>query len=88
MMPATEQQKYTVYVLWLRGHTEAYCAKAAGLRERQVAGLIWRSPYRNRSAMTDQERQSLLDQLEPLRLDRRLKDIAFKIEPLDRKQQR
>jgi hypothetical protein len=91
----TEQAKFTVYVLWLQGHTELTCAALAGMRRKQVAGLIARSPYANRAAMTDEERQALLTTLKFLRMQDGgpihpgfLRDDHFKILPLTREQLR
>lgn len=61
--------RFIVHVLWLRGHTEMQCAVMAKLRRKQVAGIIARSPYANRSAMTDAERQTHLDVLRENRFD-------------------
>jgi hypothetical protein len=87
--------KYIVYVFWLRGHTEIQCAVAAGLRKKQVAGLIAKSPYANRTAMSDEERQQFLSGLEEIRFadgpaidGGRLRPAHFRIFPLEREQRR
>ena len=59
----TEAELYAVYVLWLRGLSQMQIAARLDKRRAQVTGIIDRSPYRNRSVMTDGERQKHLDVL-------------------------
>jgi hypothetical protein len=65
----TEKQKYTVFVLWLAGHTLTRISRVVGLTRGQVAGIVGRSPYTDRSAMTDEERGEFLDELKALKKD-------------------
>lgn len=55
-------------VLWVKGHTETTVAALAGLRRKQVSGIIGRSPFKNRSALSTQERQSQLNKLKEIRV--------------------
>lgn len=54
---------YTVWVLWLIGMSERGVGMVAGLGKKQVAGIVTRSPYSNRSKMSDAERREKLDEL-------------------------
>lgn len=65
----TDGEKYTVYVFWVMGHTERVIARVMGLRPKQIAGIIAKSEYRNRSEMTDLERQAKLVELEDIRFE-------------------
>ncbi len=65
----SEKQRYIVYVLWLHGATEATAGKVAGLRKKQVAGIITRSEYRNRTGMTLERRAAFLRELKDIRYD-------------------
>lgn len=60
---------YTVWVLWLIGMSEPKIGAVTLKRSKQIAGIVGRSPYKNRSAMTDQERQRHLDELISVRFD-------------------
>ncbi len=60
---------YVVWVLWLIGMGERAVALVAGLGKKQVSGIIARSPYRNRSAMSDAERKAKLDELWSVRFE-------------------
>ena len=60
---------YVVWVLWLIGMSEGAVGLVAGLSKKQVAGIISRSPYKNRSAMSDKERRDKLDELWSVRLE-------------------
>lgn len=62
-----ERVKYQVYVLWLKGHSLKTISFWTKLREKQLAGLVTRSPWVNRSAMTDEERQVALNELKAIR---------------------
>lgn len=91
-----EDVRYVAYVLWLVGFTERSISIALGLRRKQVAGMIDGSEYRNRSAMSVEERQAKLDELKEVRfddegnaLDRgRLDRCTFVAKPLERAQYR
>ena len=88
--------KYIAYALWLKGHSLAMIAHWLGLGIKQVAGIIARSHWPNRSAMTDAERQEALDDLHQIRLDKNgapidqgvLNKFVWKIEPLEKVQSR
>jgi len=60
-MRHSEKTIYIATVLWLKGHTVSMVSYWCGLRLKQVAGIIDRTEYNNRSAMTLQERQEALD---------------------------
>lgn len=64
----TEAQRYVCWVLWVTGFSIPMIAKVLGLRNKQVAGLVTRSPYPNRSALTEEERQKSLDELLAVRI--------------------
>lgn len=89
-------EKYIAYCLWLKGHTIGMIAHWLNVRPKQIAGVIARSQWPNRSAMTDVARQEALDQLKQIRLDKygqpldggRLNRFVYTIEPLERVQQR
>lgn len=59
---------FTVWVLWLIGMSEPKIAAVTLKRPKQIAGIVGRSPYKNRSAMTDAERQKHLDELASIRI--------------------
>lgn len=88
--------KFTAYALWLKGHSMPMIAHWLGVRTKQVAGIIARSDWPNRSAMSDEERQQALDELKQIRLDKNgasldqglLNKFVWKIEPLEKVQQR
>lgn len=63
----SERDLYVVWVLWLIGLSEQSIALAVMKRPKQVAGIVARSPYCNRSAMTDEKRKVELDQLLSIR---------------------
>jgi hypothetical protein len=82
-----------VFVLWLHGCELAKICRLAMLVARthltadQIWGVIRNSPFRHRSTMTNQQRQYYLDVLKRERLDGgRIKDWAFTIKPLERRQ--
>ena len=54
---------YTVWALWLVGVSAPTIGKVVARSRKQVLGIITRSPYPNRSAMTKEERQAALDRL-------------------------
>lgn len=60
--------KYTVYVLWLKGYTEREIGLGMMLRRKQVAGIVSRSEYANRSDMSTAERQHKLNELRDIRI--------------------
>jgi hypothetical protein len=59
--------KYVVYVLWLKGHSLTTIGHWTKLREKQLAGIITRSPWPNRSDMTDAARGAALVELQAIR---------------------
>jgi hypothetical protein len=90
-----DPDRYVVFVLWLIGYTERSIAIVLSMRTKQVAGLIARSDYSNRSAMTDQERRTLLQELQDIRMDDgapldggRLNKISWELLPLGKAQLR
>ena len=90
-----DAEKYMVYVLWLIGYSERSIAIILEMRTKQVAGIIGRREYKNRSAMTDQERRILLDELREIRCEDgvpldggRLDKISWDLRPLGESQLR
>lgn len=90
-----ESMKYIVYVLWLIGYSERSISIILEMRPKQVAGIIGRSDYRNRSIMTDQERRTLLEELREIRFENgvpidggKLDKISWAIRPLGESQLR
>jgi len=67
--PHSDQVHYVVWVLWLIGFSEQQIGRRVGLNKKQVAGVVGRSPYSNRSAMTDVERQQQYQELVAARTD-------------------
>lgn len=63
-----ERVLYTVWSLWVIGLSEATIGRAVARSRKQISGIISRSPYPNRSAMTKQERQDALDRLLRIRI--------------------
>lgn len=63
-----ERVLYTVWSLWVIGFSEAWIGRAVSRSRKQISGIIARSPYPNRSAMTRQERQEALDRLLRIRI--------------------
>jgi hypothetical protein len=59
----SERTIYVAWVLWLVGMSEAKIAVVLLKRRKQIAGIINRSPYANRSEMSDGARQQALDEL-------------------------
>jgi hypothetical protein len=59
---------YTIWVLWLIGMSEPKIAAATLKRSKQIAGIVGRSPYKNRSAMSDLDRQKHLNELAAIRI--------------------
>lgn len=94
--PHSDRTVYVAWVLWLIGMSEAKIATVLLKRRKQIAGLIGRSPYANRSGMSDAERQRHLDVLAGARfgedgapVDGGLLDpVPMRIIPLRRAQQR
>ncbi len=92
----SEATLFIVYAMWLKGHTEATTALAAGLHsKKQVAGIIARSPWKDRAGMGDQARQEELSNLKRIQYDQgkprcggRLKDFDWTIEPLCKDQRK
>ncbi len=64
-----DREKFIASVLWLIGYSERAIGQALGLRKGQVSGIINRSGYRNRDAMSISERSFNLKELEELRFD-------------------
>lgn len=90
-----DARKYIVYVLWLIGWSERSIAIILEMRPKQVAGIIGRSDYRNRSIMTDQERRMLLQELKEIRYEDgapldggKLDKISWDLRPLGESQLR
>ncbi|MGH0004510.1 hypothetical protein ACQU0X_30970 [Pseudovibrio ascidiaceicola] len=89
---------FIVYAMWLKGHTETTTARIAGLKtKKQVAGIIARSPWKDRAGLSDQARQVELSNLKQihfdddagkLRCEGRLKEFDWTIEPLCSDQRR
>ena len=91
----TDPDKYVIYVLWLIGHSERSISFVMGFRLKQIAGIIGKSDYSNRSAMTDQERRNLLQELRDVRFEDgvpldggKLDRIAWDLLPLGKRQLR
>lgn len=59
----TERELLIAWVLWLVGHSESAVGQVIGRRKKQVAGLVNRSPYPNRSAMSIEERRVAIAEL-------------------------
>lgn len=64
----SERDIYIAWVLWVIGMSETSIGAVLMKRRKQIAGLITRSPYANRSIMTDEERQAALDDLLLIRI--------------------
>lgn len=86
---------YIVLVLWLTGHTLRAIAAAAGLRTKQVSGIVGNSEYRNRADMSDRERLAKLLELKAIRFENHtaldagaLDRIDWKLRPLGARQAR
>ena len=63
-----ERVKYQVYVLWLKGHSLSTIGHWTKLRTKQLAGIVNRSPWVNRSAMSHDDRQAALNELKAIRI--------------------
>lgn len=63
----SDRTAYVAWVLWLIGMSERGIAAALLKRRKQIAGIVGRSPYANRSAMSDEERKQKLDELVAVR---------------------
>jgi hypothetical protein len=63
-----EKEKYQVYVLWLKGHSIKTISHWTKLREKQIAGIVDRAPFKARSEMTWDERQAALNDMQRIRL--------------------
>ncbi|MBY3233173.1 hypothetical protein HFO17_01105 [Rhizobium laguerreae] len=64
-----DQAKYVAYVLWLIGYSYATIGKVLQLKRSQVSGIIDRSEYAGRSAMSRAQRAALLKELEEIRFE-------------------
>lgn len=91
----TDPDRYVIYVLWIIGYSERTIAHVMGFRTKQVAGIIGKSDFKNRSAMTDQERRMLLLEMAEIRIEDgvkldggRLDRIAWELLPIEGKQLR
>lgn len=67
-MGHSESDKYVVYVLWVRGHSLTTISRWTRKGVKQLAGIVTRCPWKNRSAMTDQQRQVALNELRAIRM--------------------
>lgn len=65
----TERDVYVAWVLWVIGMSEASIGAVVMKRRKQIAGLITRSPYANRSAMSQEQRRAALDELLAIRIN-------------------
>lgn len=90
-----EEDRYIVSVLWVIGFSIGSIARVTGLRQKQIAGIINRGEYANRTAMSDAERTERLRELYQVReiggkpLDGGLIDeIGWQIMPLRPQQKR
>lgn len=96
MSKHSERTNFIVWCLWLIGFSERSIGQVTGLRRKQVSGLVGRSPYSNRSAMSDEDRQEKLYELLQIRVqedgstldDGVLDKIPMKIIPLRAGQQK
>ena len=86
----SDPTQYTVLALWMIGFSASSIARTCGLRRSQVLGIAHRSGFEMRSTMTDQERQSALDDLREIRFDDgppldggRLDGFDWKIIPIE-----
>lgn len=84
-----DPQKYVIYVLWLIGFSERSIASILMLRHKQIAGIVNRSEYKDRSSMTDEERQAHLMELADIRFENgvpldggKLDRIRWEVRPL------
>ncbi|MBO6755716.1 MAG: hypothetical protein JJ902_05285 [Roseibium sp.] len=66
---------FIAYALWVKGHTETTIAMTLGLGRKQVSGIIGRSPFSNRTAMSDDERQDHLSDLKAIHFDQDAKTL-------------
>ncbi|PZU18955.1 MAG: hypothetical protein DI589_23010 [Shinella sp.] len=64
-----DRERYIAYVLWLIGYPHSTIAKVLCLRKKQVGGIIDKSEYANRAALTIARRTELLKELEDVRFD-------------------
>lgn len=88
--PHPDRTVFTTWLLWLIGYSEADIAARLQLARKQVSGIIARSPYSNRSAMSDAVRQQKYQELASNRFDDdgnpldggMLKHLPKKVNPL------
>ena len=64
----TDNTRLVVWVLWLVGHPENTIGRFVGKRKKQIAGIVNRSPYPNRAAMTMDERRTAIADLMRVRV--------------------
>lgn len=96
MSKHSERDTYIVWVLWVIGMSEVSIATVVMKRPKQIAGIVNRSPYANRSRMTDDERATALSKLLAIRLEGAagpidggiLDRVPMKIIPLRAKQRK
>lgn len=62
-----ESTLFKVWVMWVIGFSEPKIGAVVGKSRKQVSGIVARSPYPNRSAMSLVERQTALDELITMR---------------------
>lgn len=55
-------------MLWLIGMSEAKIGAVVLKGKKQISGIVGRSPYANRSSMSDADRQSKLNELAEIRV--------------------
>lgn len=89
-----ESTIFTIWVMWVIGFSESKIGSVVGKSRKQISGIIARSPYSNRSALSMEERQKALEELVQMRfssdgtpLDGGLLDrIPHKVIPLTLRQ--
>lgn len=90
-----DADKYIVSVLWVIGFSIGSISRVTGLRQKQIAGVINRGDYANRTEMTDEQRRTFLRELWLVRevdgapIDGGILDaIGWEIMPLRQSQRR
>jgi len=64
-----DRERYVACVLWLIGYSYATIGTVLALKRSQVGGIINRSEYAGRSAMSRARRAALLKELEEIRYE-------------------
>ncbi len=59
----SEDRVNVILALWLLGYSQSKIADQMSMGTKQIAGLVYRSPYSNRSAMSDEDRQKSYNEL-------------------------